>query len=85
MGKLLVLERTRETKGGPSIGRLRVVDPAGCAGEACTAIDLDAGSSTLLNDNFEGLARLSDTLYLVVTDKTKKETPATQFVLFSVK
>lgn len=83
-GELLVLERTRETKGGPSVGRLRVVDRKGCADEACTAIDLSAGSSTLLNDNFEGLARLSDTLYLSVTDKTKKETPATQVVLFSL-
>lgn len=83
-GQLLVLERTRESKGGPTAGRLRIVDPEGCTGEACTAIDLDAGSNTLLNDNFEGLARISDTLYLAVTDKTKKETPATQFVLFSL-
>ncbi|WP_341878475.1 esterase-like activity of phytase family protein (plasmid) [Aminobacter sp. P9b] len=83
-GQLLVLERTRETKGGPSIGRLRVVDPQACAAETCTATELDAGASTLLNDNFEGMARLTDELYLAVTDKTKKETPSTQFVLFSV-
>lgn len=85
-GRLLVLERTREQKGGPSVGRLRVVDPKSC-GEAqpCKVEDLEPGSGTLLNDNFEGMARLSDELYLVVTDKTRKETPVTQFVLISVK
>lgn len=85
-GRLLILERTRETKGGPSVGRLRVIDLKSCGEEQpCGAENLDPGSSALLNDNFEGMARLTDELYLVVTDKTKKETPATQFVLVSVK
>lgn len=85
-GRLLILERTRESKGGPSVVRLRVIDPNSCGeGHPCDADNLNPGSSALLNDNFEGMARLSDELYLVVTDKTKKETPPTQFVLFALK
>ncbi len=84
-GRLLLLERTREQKGGPSIGRLRVLDPKTCGeADACAVENLDPGASQLLNNNFEGLTALGGDLYLLVTDKTKKEGPA-NFVLVSVK
>lgn len=84
-GRLLLLERTREQKGGPSVGRLRVLDVKSCGeAEACAVENLDPGASPLLNDNFEGLTGLGDDHYLLVTDKTKKEGPAS-FVLVSVK
>lgn len=84
-GRLLLLERTREQKGGPSVGRLRVLDPKTCGeANACAVENLDAGANVLLNDNFEGLTGLGGDLYLLVTDKTKKEGPAS-FVLVSVK
>jgi len=84
-GRWLLLERTREQKGGPSIGRLRVLDPKTCGeANACAVENLDPGANSLLNDNFEGLTGLGDDLYLLVTDKTKKEGPAS-FVLVSVK
>ncbi|MBA8908064.1 esterase-like activity of phytase family protein (plasmid) [Aminobacter sp. NyZ550] len=84
-GRLLLIERTRQQKGAPSIGRLRVFDPNTC-GEAnvCAVENLDPGVSQLLTDNFEGLTGLGGDLYLLVTDKTKKEGPAS-FVLVSVK
>ncbi|MDH4984393.1 esterase-like activity of phytase family protein [Aminobacter anthyllidis] len=84
-GRLLLLERTREQKGGPSSGRLRVFDPKTCGeANACAVENLDPGASQLLNDKFEGLTALGGDLYLLVTDKTKKEGPA-NFVLVSVK
>ncbi|MCA0277936.1 MAG: esterase-like activity of phytase family protein [Proteobacteria bacterium] len=84
-GRLLLLERTREQKGGPSVGQLRVLDPKTCGGDApCAVENLDPGSSPLLNDNFEGMASLGGGLYLLVTDKTRKEAPG-MFVLVSVK
>lgn len=84
-GRLLLLERTREQKGGPSVGRLRVLDPKTCGGDVpCAVENLDPGSSPLLNDNFEGMASLGGGLYLLVTDKTRKEAPG-MFALVSVK
>lgn len=83
-GRMLVLERTRDQKGGPDKARLRVVDPAGC-GEAviCAAADL-ATDSPLLDDNFEAMTRLSGDLYLAATDKKKRDNPPTGFVLFEI-
>ena len=84
-GRLLLLERTREQKGGPSVGRLRILDPKTCGDDVpCTVENLEPGSSPLLNDNFEGVASLGGGLYLLVTDKTRKETEG-KFVLVSVK
>lgn len=84
-GRMLVLERTRDQKGGPDKARLRVVDLAGC-GEAvvCAAADL-ATDSPLLDDNFEAMTRLSGDLYLAATDKKKRDDPPTTFVLFEIK
>lgn len=84
-GRMLVLERTRDQKGGPDRARLRVVDPAGCGDAAiCAAADLVA-DSPLLDDNFEGMTKLSGDLYLAVTDKKKRDNPPTTFVLFEIK
>ena len=83
-GRLLVLERTRDQKNGPDRARLRIVDPAGCGDAAlCTAVNL-APDSPLLDDNFEGMTRLSGDLYLAVTDKKKRDDPPTSFVLFEI-
>jgi hypothetical protein len=38
----------------------------------------------MLVSNFEGLARISDDLFLMVTDMTKKDAEPTTFVLFKV-
>lgn len=84
-GRLLLLERTREQKGGPSVGRLRIIDLSTCGdATSCTAEDLAPGTSQLLDDNFEGMTHLGGEFYLLVTDKTKKE-EAGAFVLVSIK
>lgn len=84
-GNLLVLERTAEEKGGPRRGHLRYVDLAFCpVDKPCAAPDLAAKPDPLLADNFEGLARLSDNLFLIVTDRTKKDVEPTSFVLFKL-
>jgi len=82
-GNVLILERTREEKGGASIARLRYLDLAGCAqGDVCGPAELSASPGAMLEGNFEGLARLSDELFLIVTDK--KDAEPTTFVLFKV-
>lgn len=84
-GNLLILERTREQKGGASTARLRYLDLAACSPEReCTPIDLSAAPDAMLVNNFEGLARLSDELFLMATDKTQKDAEPTTIVLFKV-
>ncbi|RWK31090.1 MAG: hypothetical protein EOR46_31365 [Mesorhizobium sp.] len=82
-GNLLVLERTREKKGGAPTARLRYLDFAACSADReCHLAELSAEPDAMLVNNFEGLARLSDDLFLMVTDKTKKDAESTTFVLF---
>lgn len=84
-GNLLVLERTAEAKGGPRTAHLRYLDLTACQpGGQCAVPDLSAMPDPLLVENFEGLARLSDSLFLAVTDRTKKDVEPTSFVLFKV-
>lgn len=85
-GNLLILERTREEKGGAPTARLRYLDFAKCSEiRECQVAELSAEPNAMLVDNFEGMARLSDDLFLIVTDKTKKDAEPTIFVLFRVK
>jgi hypothetical protein len=84
-GNLLILERTREEKGGAPTARLRYLDFAACSAKReCHLAELSAAPDAMLVNNFEGLARLSDDLFLMVTDKTKKDAEPTTFVLFKV-
>jgi len=84
-GSLLVLERTAEEKGGPRTAHLRHLDIASCPADGqCVAPDLSATPDPLLVDNFEGLTRLSERLFLIVTDRTKKDVEPTSFVLFKL-
>lgn len=85
-GNLLVLERTREKKGGAPTARLRYLDFAKCSERReCHLAELSAEPDAMLVDNFEGMARLSGDLFLIVTDKKRKDAEPTTFVLFSVK
>jgi hypothetical protein len=84
-GNLLILERTREEKGGASTARLRYLDFAACSADGeCQLAELSAAPDAMLVNNFEGLARLSDDLFLIVTDKTRKDAEPTTLVLFKV-
>jgi hypothetical protein len=84
-GRMLVLERTREQKGGPDRARLRIVDLAACGAQTeCAAVEA-AGEDPRLADNFEGMARIADDLYLLVNDKKKRDTPPTGFLLVRVR
>lgn len=85
-GNLLILERTREEKGGAPTARLRYLDFAKCSEKReCHVAELSAEPGPMLVGNFEGMARLSDDLFLIVTDKTRKDAEPTTFVLFRVK
>lgn len=83
-GNALILERTREKKGAPFVGRLRYVDIAGCSGnETCSVTDYTPVPAAGLENNFEGMTRLSDDLLLLVTDKTVKDGEPTSFTLIA--
>jgi hypothetical protein len=85
-GNLLVLERTREEKGGAPTARLRYLDFAKCSAKReCQLAELSPEPDAMLVDNFEGMARLSDDLFLIVTDKTRKDAEPTTFALFRVR
>lgn len=85
-GNLLILERTRGEKGGLSAARLRYLDFARCSAQGeCDLAELSAAPDPMLAENFEGMARLSDDLFLIVTDKNKKDAEPTAFVLFKIK
>lgn len=84
-GDALVLERTRAKKGAPFTARLRYVDLVNCGGKVpCPVTEIVAESDTALQNNFEGMARLSDNLLLLVTDKTAKDDEKTSFTLVAI-
>ena len=78
-GRLLILERSG-TRGERSTV-LRELDPSACAADgACQAPEL-GGAADLGNDKYEGLARLSDKAYLIVSDNAANPRLHTMFVL----
>jgi hypothetical protein len=84
-GNALVLERTREKKGAPFVGRLRYVDLAGCGERrTCSVTDYMPEPASGLANNFEGMTRLFDNLLLLVTDKTVKDGEPTSFTLLAL-
>lgn len=84
-GNVLILERTRVEKGALPIARLRYLDRASCTGGGvCRPVELSAPANAMLEDNFEGLTRLSDNLFLMVTDRKGKDPESAVFVLFTV-
>lgn len=77
-GALLVLERP-----GAGGARLRRVELGACAGAAtpCPVADLLDPGALDAADNHEGLARLSDRLFLIVSDNGKDRARPTRLVL----
>lgn len=83
-GSLLVLER--QGSGKRVTAALRRIDPAACA---AARGDCGAGAAVLLpglnpGDNFEGLARLSPRLFMMVSDDGGNARRPTRMVLFSL-
>lgn len=84
-GNVLILERTRVERGAPPTARLRYLDRASCTGGGvCRPVELSAPANPMLEDNFEGLTRLSDNQFLMVTDRKGKDPESAVFVLFTV-
>lgn len=82
-GGLLVLERTRDEKGGEPSARLRYVDLAKCSGkEPCPVADPTVASGEGPLGNYEGLTRIADDLYLMVSDHKKRDPEPAKLVLF---
>lgn len=82
---LLVLERAWNGVGNPMVIALRRVDLANCSPKgACTAENLKVTSSLFSIDNFEGLTRLKDNLYLMVSDDSSSDWLRNRLTLFRV-
>jgi hypothetical protein len=84
-GSLLILERTRDEKGGDPHARLRHVDLPNCAdGTACSVTEVSP-SGDVPPGNYEGLARISDDLFLMVSDQTGGDDVPARLVLFRLR
>jgi hypothetical protein len=82
-GSLLVLERTRDEKGGAPHARLRHVDLLKCSERgSCPVTDAVSPPGDVLPGNYEGMTRISDDLYLVVSDHAKRDPVSARLVLF---
>jgi hypothetical protein len=82
-GSLLVLERTRDEKGADPHARLRHVDLPKCSnGGACPVTDAIPSSGEVPPGNYEGMTRITDDLYLMVSDHTKRDPVSARLVLF---
>lgn len=88
-GRLLVLERVEGAPSVASKGRaaaLRSIDPVAC-GDArpCAAGDALAAGAVLADGNYEGMARLSDTRFLLVSDGGVERRGAASFALVELR
>jgi hypothetical protein len=69
-GRQLILERTRDSGGKTTTSHLRILDLANCPpGGDCPITDIAPSDPEAMQEDFEGLARISSDLYLLVTDQ----------------
>lgn len=83
-GNLLILERTRYGSAADFVVRTRYLDFQRCEQGSCTGEDPVVASEALPTGNFEGLTRISQQLYLMVSDAKKNDPRPTVFLLFSL-
>lgn len=82
-GRLLILERTRDDSGGHSQAHLRLLDLKGCeAGSICPATEVAVSNTEALAADFEGLTRISEDRFLMVTDEKASGNGGGEFLLF---
>ncbi len=68
-GRLLFLIRTRDPNTDEPQAHLRIVDLSHCAEDiVCPVTDVAVSDPKLIADDFEGMTRIGDGLYLLVTD-----------------
>jgi hypothetical protein len=68
-GRMLVLVRTRDLNTDEPQAHLRIVDLSHCGEDVvCTVTDVAISDPQLLANDFEGMTRVGDGLYVVVTD-----------------
>jgi hypothetical protein len=69
-GRQLILERTRGADGQTTLSHLRLLDLANCPpGGECPVTDIAPSDPEAMQEDFEGLARISSDLYVLVTDQ----------------
>lgn len=84
-GRLLVLERTRASKGPRMQSTLRIVDIANCAGaDICPVDDVAVLEGHADSGNFEGMAYLGEGRVLLVSDDMGRKRGETLFRLVGV-
>jgi hypothetical protein len=69
-GRQLILERTRGADGQTTLSHLRLLDLANCPpGGECPVTEVPPSDPEAMQEDFEGLARISSDLYVLVTDQ----------------
>jgi Esterase-like activity of phytase len=68
-GRLLMLVRTRDLNSDEPQAHLRIVDLAHCGEDVvCPVTDVTVSDPKLIANDFEGMTRIGEGLYLIVTD-----------------
>jgi len=82
---VLILERAWSGMFHPMVISLRRIDLSACSkGDLCEVQELYSSSSLIQVDNFEGLTRIKDNLYLMVSDDGERDLLRTELKLFKV-
>jgi hypothetical protein len=85
-GRQLILERTRDADGKTTLSHLRLLDLANCPpGGACPVTDIAPSDPQAMQEDFEGLARISSDLYVLVTDKAASSGIGAKMMLLRLK
>ncbi len=85
-GRQLILERTRDADGKGTDSHLRLLDLANCtSGGECPVTEVAPSDPEAMKEDFEGLARISDDLYLLVTDQAASGGIGAKMMLVRVK
>jgi hypothetical protein len=85
-GRQLILERTRDADGKTTLSHLRLLDLASCPpGGECPVTEVAPSDPEAMKEDFEGLARISSDLYLLVTDQAASGGVGAKMMLVRVK
>jgi hypothetical protein len=85
-GRQLILERTRGADGKTTLSHLRLLNLANCPpGGECPVTEVMPSDPAAMQEDFEGLARLSSDLYLLVTDQAASAGVGAKMMLVQLK
>ncbi|MDO5704352.1 MAG: esterase-like activity of phytase family protein [Paracoccus sp. (in: a-proteobacteria)] len=83
-GRMLILERSQNDATDALLTNLRLLDPAACDNGTCPTTPAPINVPGITDANFEGLAQISDDLFVMVSDDQINKEQRSVFVLMRV-